>query len=93
MWMEMWMSSDHLPYRKRHGELRSLPSHPYPHLKRVNATGFFWFEGSTGAAASYSQEFNRAQDNEDRTKADGSCWILSSDLSRCIGFCRWLQSC
>lgn len=41
MWMEMWMSSDRLPYRKRHGELRSLPSHPYPHLKRVNATGFF----------------------------------------------------
>uniref|UniRef100_A0A0E0LHE4 At1g61320/AtMIF1 LRR domain-containing protein n=1 Tax=Oryza punctata TaxID=4537 RepID=A0A0E0LHE4_ORYPU len=84
--LHMWMSYDRLRYCKRHGELGNLPSHPHPHLKLVNTTGFFGLR-STGAAASYPQEFNH---NEDRTKADGSCWILSSDLSRCIGFCRWL---
>ncbi|KAF0909345.1 hypothetical protein E2562_035506 [Oryza meyeriana var. granulata] len=40
MWMDMW-AHDRFRYRKRHGKLRSLPSHPHSHLKLVNVTGFY----------------------------------------------------
>ncbi|RLM92384.1 uncharacterized protein C2845_PM08G17600 [Panicum miliaceum] len=39
--LHMWMDCTLERYRKRHGELRSLPSQLHSHLKVVNMTGFY----------------------------------------------------
>ncbi|PUZ56017.1 hypothetical protein GQ55_5G261000 [Panicum hallii var. hallii] len=39
--LRMWMDRTLERYRKRHGELRSLPSQLHSHLKVVNMTGFY----------------------------------------------------
>uniref|UniRef100_A0A0A9F0D8 F-box domain-containing protein n=1 Tax=Arundo donax TaxID=35708 RepID=A0A0A9F0D8_ARUDO len=39
--VHMWVDYKLKRYRKRHSELRSLPSHPHSHLKLVCVTGFY----------------------------------------------------